>query len=275
MPTRGGGNGDSTTQPFGGIVQSMRRLRKIFGWVFWVLGMVYGVTKMLADWIGRSTLPEDAAYLVRKMAPMLEFLQRQPDLWFYVASLALATVGLLLLIWDRLPAFASKGDVAAIEEPPKPEPTLATVAELSQTDFPEYFKLSATLQVEGARTEGKIHLCINEDSHSKFLAVYIPHTEFAEKVIQELAALARNMVDHLQKSVHVISKSPVDTNEVEFNSIPFVNRVVVYYEGRLSLQQRAALDSVYRENGLTLTLRGSDYVTAKWMAERANSKQSR
>jgi hypothetical protein len=72
-------------------------LRKIVGWLFWAVGCLFGLAKFVADWIGRSTLSEDAEALREKLAPMLEFLERQPDIWFYGFQAFLGIAGLAIV----------------------------------------------------------------------------------------------------------------------------------------------------------------------------------
>lgn len=73
-------------------------MRKIVGVVGQVLGWALLVGKFVADWIGRSTIGDDAGLLWTRSKPVIEFLQNQPALVLYGVSLALVLVSLALLL---------------------------------------------------------------------------------------------------------------------------------------------------------------------------------
>lgn len=83
-----------------------------------------------------------------------------------------------------------------------------------------------------------------------------------------MADQSRTVASQLEGEIGVFYKIPGDRVEMDMASIPFVNRVLVYHEDSLSLQEQADLDSHYRDLGLSLTLRGSDYATTKWLSYR-------
>jgi len=250
----------------------LRRTRKVVGWTLGILGFVFSIAKPMADWIGRSTILDDASELVRKMSPAIEFLQRQPDLWFYGFQAALIVTGLVLVFWRRISSTLwNDPQTEAPSDGPKKEKAIlpATIEELSKSDFPECMKISRGLTIKGAHKEGVAHLCINWQSHSKFLVVYLPFTEHIVDAIRELATEGLKVINLLQGSMQVFSKDLGDISDVDMVSIPFVNRVVVYYEGRLSLPDAAKLIAEYTQKDLTLVLRGSDYSTQRWLITKA------
>lgn len=250
----------------------LRRTRKVVGWTLSFLGFVFGIAKPIADWIGRSTLLEDASDFVRKMSPILEFLQRQPDLWFYGFQAALIAVGLTLVFWAQISRAlwgGTESETPAIEPPKETQPILPkSVKELSKSDYSECLKISTPFEVVGARERADVHLCVNQQSHSKFLVIYLPHTEHALAAIRELADEAQPFLDRLSGGVRVLGQSPGDNFAVDFSTIPFVNRVVVYHDNTLSLQEMAQLEELYKSKGLALVLRGSNYATTQWLLAR-------
>jgi hypothetical protein len=102
------------------------------------------------------------------------------------------------------------------------------------------------------------------------LIAYIPHTEHTVSAIRELATEGLTALDSFQSGLQVFSKDPGDISDIDMASIPFVSRLVVYHEDRLSLQDTASLTSYFSERGLTLVLRGSDYASQQWLIQRAS-----
>lgn len=169
------------------------------------------------------------------------------------------------------PPKMGKAEITLIDS----DPTLPkTVEEHSRVDFSECLKITKGWMAAGTNREGKINLCINWKLYSKFLVVYVPHAEKTLNIIRELSFEIQDKIDEMQKSVRVFSKAPGDLSDVEMASIPFVNRVVVYHESRLSLHDAALLMELYQEKGLTLVLRGSDYAYQQWLIARVGDKNS-
>lgn len=80
----------------------MRNGKRIIGGFFTVLGSVYGCFRFAADWIGRSTVADDASQLLTRLRPMTEFVANQPAVAFYVLWIGMIAVGLGLLLQPAL-----------------------------------------------------------------------------------------------------------------------------------------------------------------------------
>ena len=73
-------------------------MRRILGALLVGLTTIFGFGKWIVDWTGRSTFFDDfKGYPLAWGSALLEFLQRQNDLWFYGTCAVLAIVGLVLL----------------------------------------------------------------------------------------------------------------------------------------------------------------------------------
>lgn len=83
-------------------------LRRTLGWFVGIVGWVLGCGKQIADWIGRSTLSEDADSLWQKAAPMIGWIQRQPDLWFYGSSFLIVVTGMALVFYPQIQALIKR-----------------------------------------------------------------------------------------------------------------------------------------------------------------------
>lgn len=73
-------------------------MRRIFGTLLFILSVLFAAVRLAADWIGRTTVIDDAELLGAKARPMIDFITDQPAAWFYGVLAVLALIGLSLHI---------------------------------------------------------------------------------------------------------------------------------------------------------------------------------
>jgi hypothetical protein len=254
-------------------VQTMGRVRKIFGWILWTLGVLFAAAKFVADWVGRTTLPDDASELARRMTPAVEFLQRQPDLWFYASQATLATVGLVLICWGRLhrvaavnPAVEHADSKPALEWTSKEEHEQRTGVSLSslfRTDFGHCLKYGGTMEYEyeGKKMGVRYHLAQDYDANSEYLMAYFPHSAMLPSLVVSFVDQIKDVLDTMRKEVRVESSTMGSGFSVSNRDLVFSGRFFVYHEDTLSLQEMAFLEKYMTDRGYKPIFRSQNYVT--------------
>lgn len=76
-------------------------MRRIFGTLLFILSVLFAAVRLAADWIGRTTVIDDAELLGARARPMIDFIADQPAAWFYGVLAVLALVGLSLHVPAR------------------------------------------------------------------------------------------------------------------------------------------------------------------------------
>jgi hypothetical protein len=73
-------------------------IRRIFGWLLAVITFLFIAAKTATDWIGRTTVLDDAKVLGERAYAMTLFLSEQPTFWFYAVCALLFVLGVCLLV---------------------------------------------------------------------------------------------------------------------------------------------------------------------------------
>jgi hypothetical protein len=129
-----------------------------------------------------------------------------------------------------------------------------------EIEFPDGVKIETTYNQE-----------LRFSSHAKFLVLYIPHCGRAISVAQHVAI---NINDYLKTGEIGFAVGGVGAEETTADDLVFTGKVFIYHEDSLTLSQRGELDTFYRERGLVLQLRSSDYVRSCRESARANNTKS-
>jgi hypothetical protein len=77
-------------------------ISRILGWLVSAVGALFVVAKFVVDYTGRTTFFEDFEALRGRIKPVLEWLDRQPDLWFYGAQIGIVIVGLFIVFAPQI-----------------------------------------------------------------------------------------------------------------------------------------------------------------------------
>lgn len=119
----------------------------------------------------------------------------------------------------------------------------------------------------------KLEILYNQEfrfsSHAKFLVLYVPH---CGRTISVAQYIADNIKTYIQTGESTFAVGGGGNEETKADDLVFTGKVFVYHEDSLTLPQRGELDSYYRERGLVLQLRSSDYVLSCRETTKANEK---
>jgi hypothetical protein len=112
-----------------------------------------------------------------------------------------------------------------------------------------------------ARTEGQV--CFDFKAQAKFLIFYIPNSPDTFELCKTLAVQHPEILASLQSWGIVEEKAPGDQRRTEGGELKFTGRVFIYHEDYLLQSQIDALQPFYKERGLSLLLRGPEYLFAR------------
>jgi len=152
----------------------------------------------------------------------------------------------------------------------KPKPTrLVTLQELFENDWPDlpaYYTITILgLQGKsGPPVDVNLPWRLNGDfvARSKFLAFLLDSKLSAETAIDLCVFIANNyqvFIDATDNAVDVEGKLPTDSGATHLKEMVFSRRIYVYYLPVLSLEQMGSIEVLYRQKGLSIQFRGSDY----------------
>jgi hypothetical protein len=79
-------------------------IRRIFGWLLSIIATIFVVAKGVVDYTGRTTFFEDIEALRGRIKPVLDWLENQPDIWFYGTQFGLIAVGVLIVFAPQIRA---------------------------------------------------------------------------------------------------------------------------------------------------------------------------
>jgi hypothetical protein len=95
----------------------------------------------------------------------------------------------------------------------------------------------------------------------KILAFYIPYTDETPRMVVSLASMYKQpLSDPLESSVMTGKIATGDSEQVSSANLVLSNRVFVYHEFYLSPEQIIAARDAWKNQGLTVILRGTDYL---------------
>jgi hypothetical protein len=152
-----------------------------------------------------------------------------------------------------------------------------TLEQLFKADFERTLRTSSELTVgspEDATIADKVLIQIynDMDTGTYFVGFYVPASPRTADIIGYLADGYLSPTLQLRQGVEITSRDPADTTPLKFSEFNFSRRVYVYYEADLSIQDIAALDTLYRSKNLILQLRGRQYQTTRWLQKSAIKK---
>ena len=219
-----------------------------------------------------------ATWLVKFEAPPL---QRILASFFVFGIIGAAWVWSYCWVGNRAtvqpskPAESAKSVPKEAEKPP-------TLLDLFKKDFPSMLKASDTNvdaytigTPEGSKIKVKRQTCEDYEAKTKFIGFYISRPDPPPKdssaqdtFVACMELLKHNAVqetfDHFGSSVAVMSG--YGDQMTASKDLTFSGRVLIYHEELLSIPQKADILKAYKEKGLAVTFRGSDYLGTQVIA---------
>lgn len=116
----------------------------------------------------------------------------------------------------------------------------------------------------------KYLLVLMFDANAKLLAVYIPHSKHTVEI-------ALHVAENIEQYIDVGTPDPAvggpGHEETRGSELKFTGKVFLYHESALPLAERGKIDAAYRDKGLSLQMRGTDYALHTSQAEESNTAQ--
>jgi hypothetical protein len=220
-------------------------------------------------WIGWVCLLAAALLLlVWGVEEAKQFMSGGKSLVFSIAVGCLLGGGIGAIVWKSLPSKIA---------PTAPRPVQGSTEQLTlhylyKHDFDDTLRLTHPFSLKEAAT-GKVvnfdaQLYEDFPARSKFLAVYFPHTSPDETYKD--AALFAEFYQGFLKNLPESSSAFVGEEMMLSKDLKFSDRVFIYHEDFLTLEQRASLETLYRSKGLSAQFRGFSYLSGKLLARQSS-----
>lgn len=147
-----------------------------------------------------------------------------------------------------------------------------TILKLFECDFVDIGHTNVTFAYKLENTGIPITIKAKQftmyDQNSKFLSFYISRPTTVYEVASFIAHNYEHFLNEIEKHNGIVAvKQPGDSDRI--NTMDLVNskRVFVYHEDDLSSEQIYTLKKTYEDSGLSLILRGRDYLNAQVVEE--------
>lgn len=143
---------------------------------------------------------------------------------------------------------------------------------LFDTDFKDYFGFGSEVTIPSPNGNGTlaipVRLLMDFSTRSQFLAYFIPMSIDPMYACPWIVKLPMRTIELFAKRMKMTSILPGETAGTTSTDLVFSRRIYVYYEPPLSLQQLAALETLFTQNGLSVEFRDGDYQTLHWYEQR-------
>lgn len=145
----------------------------------------------------------------------------------------------------------------------------ATLKDLFENDWPDvpaYYNVSV-LQIGEAAQHKEINLAwrLNADfqARSQFLAFLLESNLSPVDAVDICVFLAdhyQQFIETANSQVDIAGKWPTDTSTTHLRELVFSKRIFIYYGNpELSLEQMGSIEVLYKQKGLSIQFRGTDY----------------
>jgi hypothetical protein len=144
----------------------------------------------------------------------------------------------------------------------------------AQAAFPAASKQEADTTLgfaDGGQLLIKSALFRDSLARTMFMAFYIPHSPRTFDIIMALSDNYKDIMHDMTSQLIINGKFP-GSSVVTQDELTFTGRIFIYYEDDLSLQERAAADSIYKAKKLGIQFRGVEEMMAKWSADQQSKK---
>jgi hypothetical protein len=214
-----------------------------------------------------------------------EFIVRLHQRWHgWIGYLIFASLGAILACgyWWLAGVMSKPADKAGTSPPPAADEKPPTLLDLFKKDFPGTLKASDkdvdayTIGTpEGSTIKAKRQIYEDYEAKAKFIGFYIsspdpPPKDFSGQdtfaACMELLkhGSVQETFDHFGKQVAIMSG--YGDQMTTSKELTFSGRVLIYHEEFLSIPQKADILKAYKEKGLAVTFRGSDYLGTQVIA---------
>ena len=194
-----------------------------------------------------------------------------------MAACGLGFVGFAIWFFSQRPGYESVASAVGIKNDIPEAGTPQTLELLFKTDFERTLRTNSELTLtspQDATIADKVLIQIynDMDTGTYFVGFYVPMSPRTADIIRYLADGYLSPTLQLRQGVEITSRDPADTTPLKFSDFNFSRRIYVYHEADLSIQDIAALDTLYRSKNLILQLRGRQYQTTRWLQKSATKK---
>ena len=161
-------------------------------------------------------------------------------------------------------------DKAAQIHAPLPKstpPAVLTVHQLYKDDFGDAgANLAETLTngLTGEKTNFEARVDFDMPANSKFLVIFLPLMGSQRAFITMVVVSKRyyEIFDQVERTYRMSMGLPGE-EMMRSRDLRFSRRIFIYHEDELDLQQRAQLETLFRQNDLVVQLRGQDYASSR------------
>lgn len=163
------------------------------------------------------------------------------------------------------------------------EPDKLTVLDLLWTDFrgPENNSVRHSgFTIRNGDTGSLTHIAYavirQLQAGVEILAFYIPYTNETPRIAMSLAGMHKKpLADFLESIVETGKAAPGDSDQVSSQNLILSNRVFVYHETYLSPEQIVEAEKAWKNQGITVIFRGTDYLDNKRLEARMKELDKR
>lgn len=157
-----------------------------------------------------------------------------------------------------------------------------TLSDLFKTDFPNLLRVDKTSNwtiqniATGAETKYDVQYSVYMDfgANSKFMGMYLACSKESYAISETFSQMCRQLIKDIDAGITTIAKYPGDSNGTSSDTLSFTGRVYIYHDDDFSLQEKAKLDTIYKDNGLSVVFRGHDYLMLNmWKPNNSNTAQ--
>ena len=115
---------------------------------------------------------------------------------------------------------------------------------------------------------------IDLEAQTKFLGFYIPFSDKAYAACKLLSDFYENIMGDFDSSMEVWGRGHItDSAKTSSQELIFSKRIYIYHENDFSLQELAALESLYQSKGLSVVFRGHAYLFSVWQNEKVHKPE--
>jgi hypothetical protein len=194
-----------------------------------------------------------------------------------MAACGLGFIGFTIWFFSQRPGYENLASAVGIKTDGREPEAPQSLAQLFKTDFERTLRTNSELTLtspQDATITDKVLIQIynDMDTGTYFVGFYVPMSPRTPEIIRYLTDGYLSPTLQLRQGVEITSRDPADTTPLKFSDFSFSRRIYVYHESDLSIQDIAALDTMYRNKNLILQLRGRQYQTTRWLQKSAIKK---
>jgi hypothetical protein len=186
---------------------------------------------------------------------------------FRLIFLSVAIVGLAWCLWPSRKKTEATPEESADE--------IKTIYDYYRTDF-DVMSIDNELTIDiDPRPTYKIRSLLDYEAGCRYAAIYVPHIfdDPAKKCMINFITQCDKILDLMHSQMHLSFADIGDQRAAPADDLAFTGRIIVYYAAQLSIKDLADLESMARD-GVSITWRGSQYATARYLASKM-SQQSK